>query len=405
MLRRMRVKIIMVSMTALIILLSAIFAATNIYMNQIALKDTDGFLNNVINNNGYMEKAPDDGGFRPPGSGYKVHGVSVKVSESGQIREVLFNNQIIPDALLQKYVSEITDTIRGTEHIPNTSYRNNYRYSGKILEDGFLIVIADESIQDKLLSQLIVISIGISLVSLAILFVFIVIASKYITRPVEEAMDKQKRFISDSSHELKTPLSIMSANLDMLEMEIGSNLRITAIAQGIKRMNKLIQELLVLARTEQKSITFRPFDLSNVMQSTILPLEVIAYEDGKVIELDIENKVVLNGDEEGIRKMLGALMENAIKYSRADTVIKADLRTKNDHIIIQVFNQGIGVTKEQKSMLFDKFYRVDDSRHRDTGGHGIGLSIVKNIVNMHGGKIHVESVPNEYITFKITLHK
>lgn len=403
MIKQMRIKIVIITMSALLILLLSIFVFTNVYMRRVAMNDTDAFLENLISNDGMIKNPMEDldfesqRGSKPPEPLPAVSGISLRLTKEGEIEQVLLNTTDATEDIISEYVKSILSANYDEGNI------DIYRYRIKESDSGYILVLADTSIQDGLLVHLLTLSIVISSISFSVLFVIIIFLSRYITKPVEEAMEKQKRFIADSSHELKTPLSIMSVNLEMLEMEIGNNSRISAISDGIKRMNNLIHELLLLARTEQKSYSKRRFNISQVMESTILPMEVVAYEQGKRIVTDIEEEVSFVGDEEGIRKMIGALMENALKYSREKTSINARLYSKGDFITIEIYNEGIGVTKDQKEKLFDKFYRVDDSRQRETGGHGIGLSIVQSIVDMHKGKIIVKSVPNEYIVFKIIL--
>lgn len=413
MIRKMRIKIILIATGALILLMSTIFITTNIYMGQIALKDINSFLDKGIANEGVIllgeepknnlldhqtDSTSNTRESRPPDSERSVSGFSIKVTFDGQVSEVFYNNESVSETVMQNYIRQIIQDKKFQGEI------NNYKYKTLEKGDGYIMVFGNTTTENQLLDELLKVSLIIASIGVVVLFILIVILSMYITKPAETAMDKQKNFIANSSHELKTPLSVMSANLDLLEMEMGSNRRIDAISVGITRMNTLINELLLLARTEQDTYSFKPFNLSNVMESVILPLEVIAYEQGNEFILNIEENTQFNGDEESIRKMIGALMENAIKYSRKNTKIIATLYSKGDSKIIEFYNEGIGVTKDQKDKLFDKFYRVDDSRQRETGGHGIGLSIVKNIVDMHKGKIHVESIPDDYILFRIILH-
>jgi signal transduction histidine kinase len=391
----MRHKIIAVTAGAMLLLLIAVFANINIYMEQLALEQIDGFLHNALEHDGIIKDFEIEG--RPNEAGPIVRGTSMLISPEGEMLNIIHNDLSISEETLDEVAQKLELRKVSTGSI------DDYRYGMKATRDGYIVVIADTSVQNVMLEKLVLLSYIIGAISFSVIFILIIFLSRYITKPVEISFEKQKRFISDSSHELKTPLSVISANLELLEMEIGDNSRINAISLSIKRMNNLVHDLLVLARTEQKSKDFITFNLSKVMESTILPLEVIAYEDGKQIEMQVDDNVIFIGDEEGIRKMIGALIENAIKYSKKNSVIRATLHVKGDYKIIEFFNEGIGVTKEQKERLFDKFYRVDDSRQSETGGHGIGLSIVKNVVDMHRGKISVESIPNEYIVFRITL--
>lgn len=451
MIKEMRLKIIGVSMIALIALLGAVLITINIFMGQVALRDVDNFIHNVIENDGQVvgrivglpqgaletgrdgegltggrpeteatsrpegetgdrpeneigdrpespgQESSDMAGGEEPPQPTQISGVSLEVGKDGVIDQVFFNDEELTDSEISIVIFEILESEEANGDI------EHYRYGVQEREDTYLIVFANASVQNDLMSDLYRVSFIVGVSSLAVLFILLTVLAKYITKPVEETMEKQKRFISDSSHELKTPLSIISANVDLLEMEIGENARTIAIGEGISRMKNLINDLIMLARTEQHNYTFTDFNYSEVVESTILPMEVVAYEQGKTIDISVEEDLMYHGNEEGIKKMIGALLENAIKYSYENTVIAVNLASKGNYIVFEVFNEGIGVTKEQKDKLFDKFYRVDDSRHRETGGHGIGLSIVSNIVEAHRGRIVVDSEPDKFIVFKVIL--
>lgn len=414
MVRKMQLKFIIIAMSALILMLVAIFISTNLYMSHITKQEIDNFLENIIENDGRKDPKPisedffatEEGGseingvtdqVRPPIHITHIDGASFYVDQEGGLLDVIFNDEDFSDSTIIDYAKSILQQEGPLGNI------ENYRYQYKATDEGYLMAMANVVVQNSILETLLWLSIAIGGISFVLLSILIIILSKYITRPVSDTLDRQKKFISDSSHELKTPLAIISTNLDVLEMELGENNKISAIGDGVKRMSTLINELLILAKTEQWDIEKSSFNLSDLIESIVLPLEVLAYDDYKTFELKIKDQVYLNGNEEAIRKMMGALLENAVKYSKPNSVIEVSLSTKNDTKIISVLNQGVGVTQEQKEHLFDKFYRVDDSRHRETGGHGIGLSIVKNVVDMHKGKILVESIPNEYIEFKVYL--
>ena len=398
MIKKMRLTFIGIATSALLLLLIIIFGSINLYMKEVTLSQVDDFLEDVITNGGHIRFPLAEMDInKPTGVGNEMSGFSVSVSEKNQTISILGNSADVSNGEITLYTQKALakNGMKGDIE--------GFRYLIRTREEDYIIVFGDTSSQSEILTKLLRYSFLVGTMTASILFILIIWLSGYITKPIEVAFTKQKRFIADSSHELKTPLSIMSANLDILEMDIGGNSRTDAMKKGIKRMSNLIHELLILAKTEQDNMIFLGFNLGQVMESTILPLEVIAYEQGNKIETFIEDGVTYNGNEEGIRKMIGALMENAIKYSRKNTTIKGSLYEKGPHKIIEIYNEGIGVKKEEKEKLFDKFYRVDHSRHRETGGHGIGLSIVKSVVEAHHGKIHVDSVPSEYIMFRITL--
>ncbi len=396
MIKKMRLKFIIISLGALILLHLAIFTTVNLFMKQHSIKVIDGFLNNVLENGGLLHQ-PNPPQGRPPGHIQPIKGFFVQVIGDDTYYKIIFDDQYTNVLGMDEHISQIIKEKRYDGII------DTYRFKVKAVDNGFYIAFADTSIQDSMLTELLRISYTISLISLGILILLILISSKYITKPVEEAFEIQKRFIADSSHELKTPLSILSCNMDLLQMELGKNDLIDSMKSSVKRMNDLIHNLLILAKTESKKDSFETFNLSKAIKSTILSLEVLAYESGKSIEGAIEDHIMYNGHETSIKIMIKELLENAIKYSKDNSVITVGLSQKGESKIIKVYNEGVGVTKEQKNRLFDKFYRVDGSRQRETGGYGLGLSIVKNIVDMHKGKIQVESIPNKYIIFKVTL--
>lgn len=394
MIRNMRIKIVTIAMAALVVLMLAIFLVTNLYMADLVNNDTDIFLQDTISNEGKR--------FNPSRRGEKNHiqpilGFSLRMSSENDLMEVHFNDQDYEQSEMIDYVERalLEEEISGR--------LDQYKYQIAEREDGYLIVFGDTTIQSWMLSKLLELSLMISVISMAVLCLLLIISSKYITKPVMTAMEKQKRFIADSSHELKTPLSIMSANLEMLEIENGKNKRTVAISDGIKRMNNLIHELLHLARIEQIEVNFMNFNLSHLIESTVLPMEAVAYEQGIEIETVIEEDLMCEGYEEGMRKVIEELMKNAIKYAYKDSTIIVTLYRNGHKRIIEVYNECDGISLEERSKLFERFYRADDSRQRETGGHGLGLSIVKSIIEMHKGKILVESELNAYIFFRITL--
>lgn len=422
MIRKMRAKFIAITMAAIMLLLLAIFLTINIFMTSNVNDQVDEFLRQAMENDGRVEHSSDPGIPGNPGErdGSRVDDISEReprsseeppdlapplfidsvsflMSEDGVVLETIHNSEGMSDEKILSYgqYALFRDDDSGSI--------DGYKYRLKEKGGNWIIVFANTEVQDEMLSNLWRISSITSAISVVLLLGMVIFLSKYVTGPVEMAFEKQKRFISDSSHELKTPLSIMSANLDMLQMELGDNDRVNAIQDGVHRMNGLIHELLTLVRTEQSTKVFSEVNLSDLMEGVILPLEVIAFEKGKMIAYNVEEDIKINGDEEGLRKMINALMDNAIKYAKEDTTIQAALYRKNGHTLLEVFNEGIGVTMEQKAKLFDKFYRVDDARQRTTGGYGIGLSIVQSVVESHKGKIDVESVPEEYIVFRVTL--
>ena len=234
-------------------------------------------------------------------------------------------------------------------------------------------------------------------------FIIASLFSKVALRPVEESYNKQKRFITDASHEIKTPLAVIDANTDILEMENGESEWTKSTKNQITRLTNLTNSLVSLARMDEGSLALEmeEFSLSELIleeYETYMPLAVMK---NKKMEKQLEKNVKFVGNEQYIRQMIGIFLDNAIKYSTDDSVIEISLSAKRK-IIIR--NKAVGLKKDKNyDELFERFYRMDSSRNSSTGGYGIGLSLAKSIILMHKGKVSARSVGDDIMEFEIRL--
>jgi len=402
MIKKIRLKFIALTVAVLLSLLLAILITINSFMVYQTNRRIDTFLNNLIENDGKMLPSPDHTQpprSQPPAPNIPIKGFSIKFDRNGELLPFNLNQSDINQETAVFYAEEVLENGEREGKI------DSYKYKVKATASGTLIVFADQTTQDLMLIELQNLSFITGSISMIVLVIITVLLSKFIVKPVNIAFEKQKRFVADSSHELKTPLAIISANIDILEMENQNNNYIREIKNQSHRMNQLIRELLVLARTENQvnKTNFNDFNLSDVIENTALPFEVLAFEQEKEIALDLEPDVLYHGDENNIKKMLSALIDNAVKYSSKKSKVMISLKTKGNKKLIQIQNNFAGTLPDDSEKLFDRFYRIDESRARNTGGFGIGLSIVKNIVEQHGGKITIEYMPKNRIAFKIAL--
>ena len=224
-------------------------------------------------------------------------------------------------------------------------------------------------------------------------------------KPVEEAFVKQKRFVSDASHELKTPLAVISANAEVLEQEIGENEYLNYIRSEVRRTDTLVRNLLTLARLDRCETTaeMKSFDLSHALLDVTLPFESTVFEAGKTLDIQIPEGIEYVGNEEMIKQLAVILLSNALKYSDPGGRIVISLKAKGRQREISVFNTGEAIDPEDRERIFDRFWRADPAHGRETGGHGLGLAIAKSIVDTHRGKITVESREGEGNTFTVLL--
>ena len=239
-------------------------------------------------------------------------------------------------------------------------------------------------------------SILMSLAGLAVMFGVITFFAGRIVRPVAESYEKQKRFITDAGHEIKTPLAIIKANIDLMDMELDKKRvdkaelkeNLGDINSQVDRLTDLTNDLVYLSRMEEgDSLVMTEVPLSDIVSETAASFGPLAEEQGKTIEAKIESMISVQGSTKELEKLLSIVLENAVKYS-SDPKIGVSLKKEGKNAMLEVRNQTDGeLTNEMLSHVFERFYRTDSSRNSATGGHGIGLSMASAIVKAHGGKI------------------
>ena len=225
------------------------------------------------------------------------------------------------------------------------------------------------------------------------------------TVPVEASFERQKQFAWDASHELKTPLAVISANAELLAGDIGDNEYLGYIRSEVQRSDRLVQSLLTLARMDKGTVTaqVKRFDMSKALLSVALPFESTVFEAGKTLEMDVPDGVFIRGDEEMLKQLAVILLSNALKYSDAGGTIRLSLSQKGRGCQFSVSNTGPGIARENLEKIFDRFYREDTSHSGEIAGNGLGLAIARGIVEAHKGRIHAESEPGRSATFIVTL--
>ena len=233
-----------------------------------------------------------------------------------------------------------------------------------------------------------------------------ILLSKHIIKPFSENYEKQKRFITDAGHEIKTPITIINADTEVLEMDTGPNEWIDDIRIQTERLSKLTKDLIYLARMEEgeHQTQMIDFPLSEVISETAASFQALARTESKQFALQIQPMLSFYGDEDNIRKLTSILLDNALKYSDENGFIQLNLEKKGKYIQLLVVNTTRDtLNREQLTHLFDRFYRMDTSRNSETGGYGIGLSIAQAVVQMHKGKISATAVNDHKIQLSVLL--
>lgn len=325
---------------------------------------------------------------------------TILLDENQNIKDVINHTT---EEISNDQIKEIAENIlknKGEENIKiGNLYIDNYSYS--LSNDNTSLVIIDNTNTKERLIQ----TLKTSIMIFIILEIVIVISSKLITnwiiKPVVETFNKQKQFIADASHELKTPLAVIMASSEALENEPEEKKWLENIKSESERMNNLISNLLELARTESGiKEQYSNENLSKLVEKSILTFESLSYEKNIKLDYNISENInfVCNGDQ--IKQVVGILMDNAIKHSSKDGEIKVGLKKEKNNIVLTVGNKGQEIPKEQRDKIFERFYRGDASRNRNDNRYGLGLAIAKNIVQNYNGSISVD-FENGYNIFKI----
>lgn len=236
---------------------------------------------------------------------------------------------------------------------------------------------------------------------LAFFFLAVFLARK-IVQPLEESYRRQRQFISDAGHELKTPVSVVSANAELLARELGENRWLDNIRYENQRMGLLVSQLLELARTEAVRSQRQSVELSRLVRGEALPFECVAFEKGLSLCCDIRDGILTVGDPEQLKQLVSILLDNAIRHTEPGNTVTLTLTEEHGSIRLSVSNPGQEIPRDQRARLFERFYRRDTARSAEDGNYGLGLAIAKAIVTAHHGHIEV-LCPRDTVEFRVKL--
>lgn len=239
-------------------------------------------------------------------------------------------------------------------------------------------------------------------IAIIIFFFFSVFIARKIVEPLEISYQKQKQFISDAGHELKTPISVVNTNAELLSREIGNNQWLSNIQYENERMGILVSQLLNLARTESTAPQMEYLDFSRLVAGETLPFESVAFEKGLSLNSTVSEQIMLTGNSSQLKQLVSILLDNAIRHSHAGGEICLNLTKEHNIVKLSVINNADAIPKEHQTQLFERFYRVDSVRNGDEKHYGLGLAIAKAIVTSHKGDIDVFCY-NQLVEFKVQL--
>lgn len=395
MFKKLKTRFILINMTLLTIVFVSIFGFLYFMTNHSINRETNMTIDSLMNN----------GPKQKPNSGNIV----TELDSSGNITNCFIHlNYDMTNTKLKNSINTVYESNKDSGKIKIDDY--TYKYEKRSFGDSSKIVLLNISSEESLKIKLIKIFILAGSLSL----VFLLIISIYLTNksiePIKDTFNRQKQFVADASHELKTPLTIIKTNTSLLLSNPEDSIKnqskwIKYIETQSDRMSELVNEMLSLAKldVEENKLMLSSINLSNIMESMLLTFDAVIFENRITLDTNINKNIMINANEESIKKLFSILMDNAIKYTNKEGSISVNLVTDKSKAKLIIRNTGDGIPKDKLNQIFERFYRVDDSRDRETGGYGLGLSIAKSIVTQHKGKIYASSNLNKDATFTVEL--
>lgn len=335
----------------------------------------------------------------------------IKRQEYDYSTSVVLKNKTI--MVLSNSLKETTDKdiLSMTQKLQKSGKRfgsiDDYIYLVRILKSGntvYIFVNNKEALQNS--KQFFIVSIFIFLLSVIVFTIISYYLSRWMIKPSEKAIKNQKIFVANISHDLKTPITIIRANADLIENEVKNKKSIKYIQQETEKLNHLVNEMLTLTRIDNtiSKENFKSFNFGDSLFDVVLPFESIAYEKGIRFNINIDEVTDYFGDENNIQKLAEILIDNAMSYTAKGGIVDVDAYENSKAVTLSVTNTGEPISDEKKVEIFDRFYRESKSRERTGNHYGLGLSIANTIVKKHNGKITVES-KNGKNTFTVILPK
>ena len=404
MIKKLRRKFILIAMCSMIFVLGTIVTVINVLNYQ----KTDNYSNRIISlltdNEGGFPKdfpvRPNQGDGMTPETPFEARFFSVMLDEQG---DVVFSDVRQIAAITPQTAEEYAKTLY--QDSKTAGMYDDYKYRAKETDKGTLYIFLDCTREMNSFRGFLQTSILISLGGLAVVFILIIIFSHIALKPVEESYQKQKHFITNASHDVKTPLTIINAGAEVIELEHGEVEWTKEIKKQTERLTALTDKLVFLSRMDEENqkIEIREFNLSELICEAIEPYENIATSKGFSFSFDCQSNIVYKGNEEMLSQAIALLMDNALKYTNEQGQISISLKKTVKGIALRFKNTADSVKEGNNNEIFERFYRSEQSRNSKTGGHGIGLSVVKAIISAHKGKISAYSSDGKSMEFLIVL--
>ena len=450
MIKKLRVKFIAVAMISVMVVLTIILGTINVLNYRGVVEDADNILQILADNDGKFpeQKSPGEdseaAGKAADSHNPAAGNESDNLSDSGVQQEqfdlegkkeppaddpgknrtmslelpfesryfivTLDSDGNVTDTDTGKIAAVDTDTAeeyaeKVWEHTKTHGFLSSYRYI-KTEEDGSTqIIFLDCTRSMNTFEAFLATSLAVAVAGMAAFLILVIVLSKKIVRPVSEAYEKQKRFITDAGHEIKTPLTVIDADTEVLEMECGENEWLSDIRKQTVKLKDLTNSLIYLSKMEENRDEGQKIDfpISDLVEETTGSFEALAVTQNKTFDLEVEPMLTYCGEEKSIQRLVSILLDNALKYSPEGGKISVKFGKVGKNLQLSVYNTAEHVDQQNISHMFDRFYRFDESRNSETGGYGIGLSIARAIVESHKGKITAKSEDGKSMCMTVVL--
>ncbi len=384
MLKKLRTKFVIVNMSIVLGMLLIIFGMLYHFTKIDLEKDAQTLLHSVAQE--ALQTAN-----RKPGKTNPQH-LTIRIDAwNGVVSQGYTAFDLDDDAFIEELVHEVLNRRDDEGYIE----KYDLQYYRIFTRDVIVLSFVGRSEQQPVLDSLLVTGAIIGGVSLLVFFVISLFLAKWMVKPVDAAWKKQKQFISDASHELKTPLTVIMANAELMQstdLPEEKDRYIGNVLVMSLRMRELVEGMLNLSRVDNGQVksTFESLNLSNIVEDAVLPFEPMFFESGLTLQSNVEKGITVNGNDAYLSQVVQILLDNALKYSEQGIVELQLQRYGRSQALLTVSNPGSPIAPEDQERIFDRFYRVDKAR-TGSGSFGLGLAIAKSLVTEHGGRIWVES--------------
>ena len=425
MIRKLRKKFISAAIVAVFLVLLVLIGSINVINYHSLAADADVTLQILSSNKGSFPRqmfreqdrpaepdppmgpggpSGDEGWYRPsdPRRGenrelaYQSRYYSVWFAEDGSVSRINLDNLA---SLTEEDALALAESVYDTGK--EKGFADEYRYCRTVIDDEALLLFLNCERELSTFRSFLYASIGISLAGMLGVFLLLLFFSGRIVRPIAESYEKQKQFITDAGHELKTPITIIRADADVLQTELDEdNEWITDIRRQTDRLAELTSDLIYLSKMEEENpvLQMQALSLSELVDETAQSFQALALSRGRAFRSSVMPDLNVNADEKALAKLVSILLDNAMRYSPKDGSVDLKLDRNGRNARLTVKNSSLPMEKGNADHLFDRFARGDSSRSSESGGFGLGLAIARAVTEAHKGKIHAESEDGASLT-------